>query len=388
MNELTVHFHELALKGGNRPRFERALRDNVRTALKELGPCKVRSHASRILVETEVDLDAALGRVAKVCGVAHAMRVRRFPRELEQVGAAVAKHLGGSGAASFRITTKRADKDFPLTSTEVDRRIGAVVHEATGLPVRLKGADAEIFVSVQRDEILVGYGKVPGPGGLPVGTGGRVAVLLSGGIDSPVAAWRMMRRGCRCDLVHFHSYPLVDKTTQEKARDLAAVLNTWQLQTRLHLVPLAEIQARVRVQCPEALRVILYRRFMMRLAEAIARKRRCGALVTGESLGQVASQTLENLATVDAVATLPVLRPLIGTDKQEIVAESQQLETYDISVQPDQDCCQLFVPRHPATNSSDAEAAAAEEALDVDALVKDALARTEVVDLCSEPRQA
>ncbi|MHC4490921.1 MAG: tRNA sulfurtransferase, partial [Planctomycetota bacterium] len=218
-------------------------------------------------------------------------------------------------------------------------------------------------------------------GGLPVGTGGRVAVLMSGGIDSPVAAWRMINRGCRADLLHFHSHPLVDRTTQEKARDLAEILTQWQYRTRLHLVPLAQVQTEVRLHCPERLRVILYRRFMVRIGEWIARRRRCRALVTGESLGQVASQTLSNLATVDAVATLPVLRPLIGMDKQEIVRLAERLETYPISIQPDQDCCRLFVPAHPATKSTPAELEEAERALDVGALAKDAVERTETVDL-------
>lgn len=381
MHQFTVHYHELALKGGNRGNFERTLRDNVRTALKPLGACKVRSLAGRILVETDADPDAAVARAARVCGVAHVMRIERYPRELDRVGAAVVERFAGADVKNFRISTKRADKSFPLTSPEVDREIGAIVHEATGLPVRLNGSDMEVFVSVQKDEILVGFEKVPGPGGLPVGTGGRVAVLMSGGIDSPVAAWRMMKRGCRCDLVHFHSYPLVDRTTQEKARDLAEVLNVWQFSTRLHLVPLSEIQAQVRVNCPDRLRVILYRRFMMRLAERIARRRRCGALVTGESLGQVASQTLENLGTVDAVTPMPIFRPLIGMDKQEIVTDAQRLGTYDISIQPDQDCCQLFIPRHPATRARPHEAAEAEAALDVETLVQTALDGVEIVNL-------
>jgi len=238
-----------------------------------------------------------------------------------------------------------------------------------------------VHLAVLRDEILLAVDKRPGPGGLPVGTGGRVAVLLSGGIDSPVAAWRMINRGCRADLVHFHSWPLVDRTTQEKARDLAAVLSRWQFRSRLHLVPLAEIQKEVRLKAPEALRVILYRRFMVRLAERIAKRRKCRALVTGESLGQVASQTLENLGTVDAVATLPVLRPLIGMDKREIIAAAERLGTYDISIRKDQDCCQLFVPPKPATKSTPWQAENAEAELDVEALVEDALARTEHTDV-------
>jgi thiamine biosynthesis protein ThiI len=207
-----------------------------------------------------------------------------------------------------------------------------------------------------------------------------VAALLSGGIDSPVAAWRMINRGCRADFVHFHSHPLVDKTTQEKARDLVAVLTPWQLRSRLYLVPLAEVQKEIRLKAPEAMRVILYRRFMVRIAERLARRRRCRALVTGESLGQVASQTLDNIATVDKVATMPILRPLIGTDKRDIIAMAERLGTFAISVRPDQDCCQLFVPPRPVTKSWPSQAEAAEAALDVAALVEDAAARTEKAD--------
>jgi thiamine biosynthesis protein ThiI len=378
---LTIHYHELALKRGNRPRFEKALRENVRVAMSALGPCDVRSLSGRILVDTKADARAALDRARRICGVAYAMRVERFPQDLEEVGAAVAGTLKERGAKSFRISTKRADKSYPLTSVEVDRELGAIVQREHAIPVKLKGADADVSVGVLPREIIVGLERVEGSGGLPVGTGGRVAVLMSGGIDSPVAAWRMMNRGCKCDLVHFHSYPLVDKTTQEKARDLAEVLTQWQQRIRLSLVPLGDIQTQIRLNCPEALRVVLYRRFMVRIAQRIARRRKCRALVTGESLGQVASQTLENLTTVDAVATLPVLRPLIASDKQEIINQAQRLETYEISIRPDQDCCQLFVPAHPATGASTRQAEDAEAALDVEELVRDAQKRAEAVDL-------
>ena len=373
---LSVHFHELALKGGNRPRFQRALRQNLESAL---GSCRVTHLAGRLIVDAESD--TAFERATRVCGVAHVMRVQRLPRDLDAVGQAIVDDLKTRDPQTFRITTRRVDKTYPLLSMQVDKEVGARVQQGTGLKVRLKGADEEVFVTVLPGEILVGYGKRGGPGGLPVGTGGRVAVLMSGGIDSPVAAWRMINRGCRADLIHFHSHPLVDRTTQEKARDLAEILTQWQYHTRLHLVPLAPVQTAVRLHCPESLRVILYRRFMIRIAEWIARRRRCRALVTGESLGQVASQTLSNLVTVDAVATLPVLRPLIGMDKQEIIRAAERLETYPISIQPDQDCCQLFVPAHPATKSKPAELEEAEEALDVDALTRDAFESTEAIDL-------
>ncbi len=381
MTCLTLHYHELALKGANRPRFVRALVVNARRALGELGPCRVGARGGRVVVETEADPAAALARALKIPGVAHVMPVVRLPRDLDAVAAAALAEIARLAPASFRVSARRSDKSFPMTSVDIDRQVGARIHDATGIPVWLMGAEREVHLAVLPDEILLAVEKVGGPGGLPVGTGGRVAVLLSGGIDSPVAAWRMINRGCRAEFVHFHSYPLVDRTTQEKARDLVGVLAKWQFHARLHLVPLAEIQKEIRLKAPEALRVVLYRRFMVRIAERIARRRRCRALVTGESLGQVASQTIENIATVDAVATMPVLRPLVGTDKREIIASAERLGTFAISVRPDHDCCQLFVPPKPATKSWPSQADAAEADLAVDALVEDAVARTEKADL-------
>jgi thiamine biosynthesis protein ThiI len=378
---LTLHYHELALKGGNRPRFVRALVRNAKRAIGELGPCRVASTGGRVLVETEADPRAALARALRIPGVAHVMPVVRLPRDLEAVGAAALAEIRRLKPASFRVSARRNDKSFPMTSVEIDRRVGTIIHDGSGIPVRLKGAEREVFLAILPQEILLSVEKVGGPGGLPVGTGGRVACLLSGGIDSPVAAWRMINRGCHADFVHFHSVPLVDRTTQEKARDLVAVLAPWQFRSRLWLVPLAEIQKEVRLKAPEAMRVILYRRFMVRIAERIARRRRCRALVTGESLGQVASQTLENIATVDAVATMPVLRPLIGTDKRDIVALAERLGTYAVSIRPDQDCCQLFVPGKPVTKSWPSQAEEAEAGLDVEALVVDAVKRAERVDI-------
>ena len=380
MHLVAVHYHELALKRGHRAVFERRLRENLGRALRNVGPCTIRPLAARILVETDADPERVVERVLRVPGVAYAMPVQRFGWDLDAVAAAGLELVARRKPANFRVSARRSEKSHPLTSVELNREIGARIHEATGIPVRLRGPELELHVMVVPGAILVGADKRAGPGGLPVGTGGRVAVLMSGGIDSPVAAWRLIRRGCRADLVHFHSHPLVDRTTQEKAMDLAELLTEWQLRTRLHLVPLAPIQTRVRLECPEPLRVILYRRFMVRIAERLARRRRCGALVTGESLGQVASQTLENLRTVDAVATMPVLRPLIGSDKQEIINEAERIGTYPISVLEDQDCCQLFVPRKPATRSRREQAEEAERGLDVDALVAEAVERTNSVD--------
>ncbi len=380
MSSVVVHYHELALKGRNRGRFERRLRQNLARTLGAVGECRVRSLPGRILIETEGDAGPVVEAATRVCGVAAVSPVERLPRDLKAAGAAVIARFEARRPATFCVRARRVDKRFPMISPDIEREVGAQVYEATGVPVDLTRPAVEAALTVMEDEILLTTERHPGPGGLPVGTGGRVAVLMSGGIDSPVAAWRMLRRGCTADLVHFHSHPLVDRTTQEKAHDLAELLTRWQYRTRLHQVPLAQIQTEVRLHTPEPLRVILYRRFMMRITEVIARRRHCEALVTGESLGQVSSQTLSNIATIEQAATLPVLRPLVGRDKEEIISEARRVGTYETSIEPDQDCCTLFVPRNPATHSKIADAESAELALDVQALVEQGLSNVERLD--------
>jgi len=235
--------------------------------------------------------------------------------------------------------------------------------------VDLDGPELTVFVEILKDRVYVSLQKLPGPGGFPVGTAGRVVALLSGGIDSPVAVWRMMKRGCTVVPVHFHAFPLLDHTTIDKARDLARILARFQYRVRLLLAPFGAVQQTIVASCPAPLRVVLYRRFMVRIAEELARRHRAKALVTGESLGQVASQTLDNMTVIDEAARGPVLRPLVGMDKDEIVAEAKRIGTFETSTLPDQDCCQLFVPRHPATAAHIDEVRKAEEALDVVGLV-------------------
>ena len=242
--------------------------------------------------------------------------------------------------------------------------------------MNLDDPEFTIHVEALTSDAFYYFGKEAGPGGLPVGVSGRVACLLSGGIDSPVAAWRLMRRGCRVLLVHFHSYPILSRASQEKARELARILTEFQLHSRLFLVPFGEIQQQVTLSVPPPLRVVVYRRLMMRIEEAIARQHRAHALVTGEVVGQVASQTLENLTAINRVVTMPVLRPLIGTDKEEITAEAQRLGTYPVSIIPDQDCCTLFTPRHPATKARLIDVERAEATLPIDEIVSRALSET------------
>jgi thiamine biosynthesis protein ThiI len=282
----------------------------------------------------------------------------------------VERAVAGRPFRTFRITARRAFKTFPLTSVELNRALGAhVLARRPDVRVDLHHADVEVHVEVLPAEAFIYCDRRAGAGGLPVGSSGTVAALLSGGIDSPVAAWRMMKRGCRVVFVHFHSVPYLPDTSQRKARELVERLTPWQYFSRLYLVPFGDIQRDVVLAVPPHARVTIYRRLMVRIAERLARSAGAAALVTGDSLGQVASQTLENLASIEAAADLPVLRPLIGMDKLEITAQAQALGTFEISIEPDADCCTLFVPRHPGTRITRDEATAIERRLDVEALV-------------------
>ena len=368
---LIVHYHEIGLKRGTRPLFLRYLVQNLERATCDLGPVPVHRLPGRILLDLEgiERRDLVAARVARVCGVASAAVALRVPSSVERMKSAVADLIAGRSFASFRISARRAFKTYPLTSVELNRELGAFVVQRTGARVDLRTPELEIHVEVLPAETFVYEGRIDGSGGLPVGTAGTVAALLSGGIDSPVAAWRMMKRGCRVVFVHFHSVPYLPATSQAKARALVERLTEWQYRSQLFLVPLGEIQREVVLSVPPPLRVIVYRRLMVRIAEALGRRVGALALTTGESLGQVASQTLTNIARVDEVASLPILRPLIGMDKLEITAQAQRLGTFEISIEPDADCCTLFVPRHPSTRAGADEISAAESRLDVPRLV-------------------
>jgi thiamine biosynthesis protein ThiI len=366
-----VHYHEIGLKRGNRPLFLRHLARNLVRATSDLGRLSPRQLSGRVLLELEGHPapEKVRDRALKVCGVASAALAYRVPSTVEAMKAVIDRLIEGRRFASFRISARRAFKTYPLTSVELNRELGAFVLERVPTRVDLHEPELEIHVEVMPAETFV-YTDLPaGPGGLPVGGSGTVAALLSGGIDSPVAAWRMMKRGCRVVFVHFHSVPYLPATSQAKARALVERLTEWQYDSCLFLVPFGEIQREVVLTVPPPARVVVYRRLMVRIAEAIGRGRGALALATGESLGQVASQTLENIARIDEVAGLPILRPLIGMDKLEITAEARRLGTFEISIEPDQDCCTLFTPRHPATRMSEADVRAAEARLDVPRLV-------------------
>ncbi|HEY7499753.1 MAG TPA: tRNA uracil 4-sulfurtransferase ThiI [Vicinamibacterales bacterium] len=380
MTSVVVHYQEIALKGRNRPWFVARVVRNIREATADLGVKQVRALMGRIevVLDEGADWTAVSGRLAKVFGVGNFAKAGRAPLDVDAIAAEILRDLEPTNPRSFRVSARRADKRFPLTSPQIEREVGGRIKEARGWHVDLGNPELVINVEALTHDAFYYFGKHRGAGGLPVGSSGRVVCLLSGGIDSPVAAWRMMRRGCRVLLVHFHSYPILSRASQEKARELARLLTEWQYRSRLWLVPFGEIQQQVVLSVAPPLRVVIYRRLMMRIAQAIARTSRAGALVTGEVVGQVASQTIENLGSINEVATLPVLRPLVGMDKEEITIEARRLGTYPISIIPDQDCCTLFTPKHPATKARRVDVLAAEASLPIDAIVESAVASAAV----------
>ena len=379
MSAVLIHYHEIALKGKNRPSFILKLIRNLQTACKGLGVSEVKSLPGRIRMQLndEPDWPELRDRIKRVFGIANFSYAQSTERTMEALKTAILDSLESVRCASFRILTRRADKTFALNSQEINREIGAAVQQRYGFPVDLENPERTIYIELLPEEAFFYTEKFPGPGGLPVGTSGRVAALISGGIDSPVAAHRMMKRGCQVVFIHFHSYPYLNRTSQEKVVELVQHLTRYQFASRLYLVPFAEPQREVVLGAPAPLRVVLYRRLMMRIARELARQAKAKALVTGESLGQVASQTLENLIVVEEASELPILRPLIGMDKDEIIRQAQELGTYETSIIPDQDCCQLFIPKRPAVRTTVDQIKKAEMNLDIDRLVKLALEKTE-----------
>jgi thiamine biosynthesis protein ThiI len=389
MKSVIVHYQEIALKGKNRPWFVARLVRNLREATQGMDV-----HVRALMGRIELQLGPAASwelvreRVGLVFGAANFARAGRVPFDpagdppvvFDAIAREILADLGETDAPSFRVSARRADKRFPLPSPAIEREVGGRIKEAKGWRVNLDHPALTIRVELLTSEAFYSFGHEPGAGGLPVGVSGRVVCLLSGGIDSPVAAWRMMRRGCRVTFVHFHSYPILSRASQEKARQLAALLTRYQLRSRLYLIPFGDIQQQIVLTVPPPLRVVIYRRMMLRIAERVARQNKSRGLVTGEVVGQVASQTLENMGVIGSVARLPVLRPLVGFDKEEITAAAEKLGTFPISIIPDQDCCTLFTPRHPATKARLHDVEAAEATLPIEEMIAKALAAAEVED--------
>jgi thiamine biosynthesis protein ThiI len=376
MNSIVIHYQELALKGKNRPWFIGRLVRHLKRALADLDVIAVRALMGRVEVQlgSHTSRAEAGERIRRTFGIANFSYARRTALDLDVLSREILADLADRTCSSFRVSVRRADKRFPMTSPQVEREIGGRIKAARGWTVDLDDADLTVHVELLTDEAFYFFGKERGAGGLPTGTAGRVTCLLSGGIDSPVAAHRMMKRGCTVSFVHFHSYPILSRASIEKARELVRLLTTWQQRSRLYLVAFGEIQQQVVLAIPGPMRVVVYRRLMLRIAERIAMTRGAKALITGEVVGQVASQTLENLQVIGSVATLPVFRPLIGMDKEEIIEEARRIGSYPISIIPDQDCCTLFTPRNPLTRARVAAVEAAERALPIAEIVERAAA--------------
>jgi tRNA uracil 4-sulfurtransferase len=381
-----VHYHEIALKGKNRPMFVRRLGENLRAATEGRGVKEVRRLTGRLalMLTPTAAVEAIRHQVAHVPGIANFALAYRTPLQLDMLKEAILQALSGRTFQTFRVQTKRAFKAFPLTSPEINSEIGHYLQQHLGAAVDLETPELTVSIEILPHEAFFFFDREAGPGGLPVGVSGVVACLLSGGIDSPVAAYRMLKRGCTVVFLHFHSYPILSRVSQEKVRDLVALLTRYQFASRLVYIPFAPIQQRIVAEVTAPYRVVLYRRFMVRIAEALAHLVGAKALVTGESVGQVASQTLENLAAISEATRVPILRPLIGMDKQEIVGQAIALGTYDISIIPDQDCCTLFVPHHPTVRADSEVIGQIEAKLDTQTLTQHGIDTAQVLDFVQE----
>lgn len=378
---------ELVLKGANRYTFEDKLKSNLARRLKSHGKFRVYSRQSTTYIEPlddGCDMDAAYDVATKVFGAVGISRAKACAKTKEAMLETVRTYLAAelTGEKTFKVESKRADKSFSMTSIQLSQWVGGELDDLyPNLHVDVHNPALTIHLEVRDYAAFVHADPEPGAGGLPVGTSGRAMSLLSGGIDSPVASWMMAKRGVALEMVHFYSYPYTSPEAKEKVLDLARLLTPWTGRLIVHVVPFTHIQEELRRACPEELFTLLMRRFMMRIAEGMARRTGCRALVTGESLGQVASQTMDAMAVTGAVASLPVFRPLVGMDKEEVVRIARKIGTFETSILPYEDCCTVFTPRHPRTRPHLDEIEAAEAVLDVEALVQEALDATERVKI-------
>ena len=386
MEELfTVHYAEVGLKGKNRVFFEKRLVNNIKLSLRGTGYAEVERLHDRILVHLgqNADITEVKRHLRQIMGIAYFELACRTERDITAIKKTALRQIQDSCYESFKVETRRTDKTFPLTSPQVSAEVGGYLVTETGTRADMHNPDLICWVKITHNAAYISTEKIPGMGGLPVGVSGKVLVMLSGGIDSPVAAWQMIKRGAKAVFIHFYSYPYTDKASLEKVIELAQILAVSNYRSTVYLVPFAELQQIIVAATPTPFRVLLYRRMMTRIAQRVAAMENAEALVTGESLAQVASQTLTNLRSIEAIADIPILRPLIGEDKSEIIEKAQRIGTFDVSTRPHQDCCSLFVPKHPATRASLTDLADAESGLDIEGLVEEALNNLEkrVVEL-------
>ena len=378
---------EVVLKGLNRHSFEMKLMSNIRRRTQRYGKFKIYSRQSTIYVEPAeetCDLAAAYDACKKVFGIIAIARAVPCPKEKEAIFATAKEYLGPAllAAKSFKVESKRSDKSFPMGSIQLSQWVGGALHDTfPHLTVDVHNPELTVYLEVREDAAYVHGPAEAAAGGLPIGMGGHAVSLLSGGIDSPVSSYMIAKRGVQLELLHFASPPYTSQQAREKVLQLAQELTVWCGRLTVHIVPFTEIQEEIRRKCPEDHFTLIMRRFMMRLADRLAHELCCKALVTGESLGQVASQTIQALCVSDDVATMPVLRPLIGMDKEEIVRIARYVGTFDTSILPYEDCCTVFTPRHPKTKPNLEEVREYEAALDIDGLCGKALAGREMIRL-------
>ena len=391
-NILIVRAGEVALKGMNKPYFERMLVDRIKANLKkisEVGKDKdidIYRHEGLIYVKDDkaLDIDEIIHETVKVFGVASVSKAVEAESDLDAIGAEAVRYMKAlieeRGIKTFKVEAKRADKNFPVKSPEIGRIIGAkVLVGCKVLKVDVHDPDVLLKVDVRHDVSYIYDSKVNGLGGLPLGTNGKGMTLLSGGIDSPVATWMMAKRGMMIEAVHYHSYPYTSERAREKVIELAQIVSQYTGRFKMHVINLLPIQEEIVKNCPEEETTIHVRRFMMRIAEKLAKEAECQALITGEDLGQVASQTAEALVVTDSVVSMPVFRPLIGMDKIEIMDRAQEIGTYEKSIEPYEDCCTVFLPKHPATKPRLEKILESESRLDIEALVNNAIVSQEIV---------
>ena len=385
-NIFIVRCGEVALKGMNKPYFEKTLAERIRRNLKDYDGVEVKRHEGLIFVRSPKDLNSEeiIRQVSRVFGVSSISPAVEAPSDLDAIGETAVEFMKQQirerGIRTFKVEAKRADKTFPVKSPEIARIIGAsVLIGCKVLKVDVHEPDCKLFVDLRRDRTYLYDEKIQGFGGLPLGTNGKGLVLLSGGIDSPVAAWMMAKRGMVIEALHFHSYPYTSPRAQQKVEELAGIVASYCGRMKIHVINLLPIQEQIVQNCPEEETTILVRRFMMRIGEKIARRSGCMMLITGENLGQVASQTAEALVVTDACVQMPVMRPLIAMDKVDIMDKAMEIGTYEKSIEPYEDCCTVFLPKHPSTKPRLAQIEASEALLDVEGLVDAAVKSEEIV---------
>jgi thiamine biosynthesis protein ThiI len=383
-----VRCGEVALKGQNKPYFERMLVERIKRLLKKFGGIRVKRNGGLIFVHADKDLDgeAIIKEIGKVFGIASISPAVEVESNMEAIEEAAGHYMDRlileKGIKTFKVDAKRADKSFPVQSPQIARQVGgAVLKHCKVLKVDVHDPDVYLFVDVRKDVSYLYQQKIPGFGGLPLGSNGKGLILLSGGIDSPVAAWMMAKRGMAIEALHFHSYPYTSQRAQAKVEDLASQLAVYCSRFVMHTINLLPIQEEIVKNCPEEEMTILVRRFMMKIAQRVAQEKGCQMLITGESLGQVASQTSDALVVTDAAVSMPVMRPLIAMDKVDIMEIAREIDTFETSIQPYEDCCTVFLPKHPVTRPKLANILKSESKLEVEALIDAAIGSMESQDI-------